>query len=204
MGWFAHRLAGLAVACLVALPACKPKIAQFDVSPLRACRGDTVAIGFKVRGTPSLLVTRRGDSLPDTTTYTIVARRRGKEAYARKDVITMPTQAARQLSFDVKTVAHDSLYATETLSPDVWKGTVRVRGLSSLSARPIEVRHGGKAAVVAAGSPPSEAFSGLTVDGPWELAAPIVSGEVVGGNHPPPTRLRLLVALGCDLADSAS
>ena len=203
MGWFSLRV-GVAAACLTALFACKPKIAQFDVSPLRACLGDTVAIGFKVSGTPSLLVTRRGDSLPDTTTYTIVARRRGKEAYARKDVITLPLAADKALGFDVKTVTRDSLFASAALSPDVWKATVRIGGLISQSERPIEVKHGGRTAVVSAGAPRSDAFSGLTVDGSWELAAAILTGEVVGGSHPPPTRLRLLLALSCHSADTAS
>jgi hypothetical protein len=189
MGRLSCSAAGIALAWLVAVEGCKPKVVRFDVSPLRACAGDTIAIGFKVHGTPSLLVTRRGDSLPDTTTYTILARRGGKEKYAQKDVITFPPGSDKPLAFDVDSVTPDSLFAFDTLSSEVWKQSVTIGGLTSRSGRPIRVKHGGRTAVINVGSPASTAFNGLTVDGAWELAAPRDSA--------PPTRLRILLQLGC-------
>ncbi|HEX3235066.1 MAG TPA: hypothetical protein VHR41_12770 [Gemmatimonadales bacterium] len=190
MGKLRYCLPGVALVWLIGLEGCGPKVSSFDVSPLRACPGDTIAIGFKVSGTPSLTVTRRGDSLPDTTTYTIHARRGSKEKYARKEVITLPPGAEKTLSFDVDSVTPDSLIAVDTLSSDVWKPSVTIGSLASKSDPPISVKHGGRTAAVNAGDAPSTAFTGLTVDGPWRLAAPIPSGT-------PPTRLRILLQLRC-------
>src|SRR5919112_3855472 len=81
------RQLGLMLALVSAMSGCKPSIDSFSVTPRRICVGDTVSIRFKTSGQPRLTVVSRGGDPEDTTTYTLIAEKRKKLAFARQDVI---------------------------------------------------------------------------------------------------------------------
>jgi hypothetical protein len=176
--------------------ACGPKIDRFDVAPLRMCVGDSISVAYAVRGDPQLAVSRRGGPPEDTTTYTLTVSRRGKVAFARKDVIAFWPDRGIVLSFDAHRASPDSIGSVDTLSAQRWSPSLRLLNLSSRSGRAIRVTHGGRTVVLPADSSASEGLRGVAAAGPWELRAAILPGETVGDNaHAPPTVLSLLVRL---------
>ncbi len=183
--------------CTLALiAACGPKIERFDVEPLRMCVGESVIVAYAVRGVPQLAVSRRGGPPADTTTYTLTATRRGKVAFASKDVIAFWPDGGTELAFDAQLAGLDSIASAETLSADRWSTSLRLLSASSLSGRAIRVTHGGRTVILPADGSASQGVGGLSVAGPWELRAPILPGETVGDSaHAPPTALSLRIRL---------
>lgn len=181
---------------LVILAACGPKIQRFEVVPVRMCLGESVVVAYAVRGAPQLVVQRRGGPPTDTTTYTLTVTRRGKVAFARKDVIVFWPASGTVLAFDTRLAGPDSLASTDTLSAERWGPSLRLVSASSLSGRVIRVTHGGRTVVLPADGSASDAVRGVPVAGPWELSAPLLPGESVGSAiSPPPAALYVRVQL---------
>jgi len=183
---------------LLLLAACKPSISSFSVTPRRICLGDTVSIRFKTKGQPRLMVVSRGGDPEDTTTYTLIAEKRKKLAFARQDVIRVSPGRPRDLLFIVTAARNDSVQALKTLSGDAWESSLRLNTLTSTMGRPVRVRHAGREAVLGGDGSPTSTFSGLSFAGPWELAAALLPDESIGGATPPPDRFRLSATLACE------
>jgi hypothetical protein len=182
---------------LLILGCSKPSISSFSVTPRRICIGDTVSIQFKTSGEPRLTVVSRGGDPEDTTTYTLIAEKRKKVAFARQDVVRVRPGRPRDLLFMVTSGGHDSVQATKTLSGDAWESSLRLNTLATTSGRPVRVRHADREAILGGDSTPSSVFSGLAFSGPWELAAALLPGESIGGATPPPDRFRLSATVAC-------
>ena len=180
------------------LGGCKPGISSFSVTPRRICPGDTVSVRFKTSGQPRLTVVSRGGDTEDTTTYTLIAEKRQKQAFARQDVIRVRPGRPRDLLFMVTAARNDSVHARKTLTGDAWESSLRVNTLSSITGRPIWIRHAGREAVLGGDGTPSPAFTGLAFAGEWELAAALLPGESIGGATPPPDRFRLSAMVACE------
>lgn len=182
---------------------CKPSISSFAVTPRRICVGDTVNLHFETSGTPRLTVVTRGTDPEDTTTYTLIAEKRGKMAFARQDVIRVRPGPLRELLFMITAAQDDSLHAVKTLGADTWDSSLRLNTLSARTRRPIRVRHGGREAILKGNGSPSGAFAGVVFSGRWELDAALVPGESIGGAQPPPDRIRLGATVACGSGEVA-
>jgi len=192
------RSIGLVWAVGLTLQACGPKIHQFSVEPRRACPDDTLHIGFSVTGRPRLEVTATPAAEPETLTYTLIVDRHGKSVLARQDVVRFAARQEWPLVFAASPLGADSILTSDTLRVDDWNSTARLFAVSSSSRRALRVEHGGRVAILAADSTASEAFAGLTLAGPWRVAAALEPGEVLGDPaHAPPGRLRLRVTIAC-------
>ena len=144
---------------------CKPSISSFSVTPRRVCPGDTVSIRFKASGEPRLTVVSRGGDPEDTTTYTLVAEKRKKLAFARQDVIRVRPGRPRDLLFMVTSAGNDSIQAMETLSGDAWESSLRLNTLASAIGRPLRVRHAGRDTILEGDGTPSPAFRAWRLPG---------------------------------------
>jgi len=180
------------------LGGCKPSISTFSVTPRRICPGDTISVRFKTSGQPRLTVVSHGGDTEDTTTYTLIAEKRKKLAFARQDVIRVRPGRPRDLLFMVTAARNDSVHALKTLSGAAWESSLRLNTLSSTTGRPIRVRHTGREAILGGDGTPSPAFTGLAFAGEWELAAALLPGESIGGATPPPDRFRLSAMVACE------
>lgn len=179
----------------IAVAACGPKIDHFDVSPVRACVGDSVRIAYAVHGTPQLTVVRHGAPPSDTTAYQLTATRHGKVKFARKEVVTFWPGNEKTLAFDTDSVVGDSIASTDTLPAQRW-GSIPLWSVASASGRGIRVTHNGKTAVLPSDGRPSDDLRGTPIAGVWEMRAPILPGETPGvPQHAPPASLRLHVAV---------
>jgi hypothetical protein len=192
------RQLGLMLALVSAMSGCRPSIDSFSVTPRRICVGDTVNIRFKTSGQPRLTVVSRGGDPEDTTTYTLVSEKRKKLAFARQDVIRVRPGRPRDLLFMVTAARNDSVQAAKTLSGDAWESSLRLKTLATTMGRPVRIRHADREAVLVGNGTPSAAFTGLAFAGPWELAAPLLPGESIGGASPPPDRFRLTATVACE------
>jgi hypothetical protein len=195
---YLSRGLGLIIALVSVMSGCKPSISSFSVTPRRICFGDTVSIRFKTSGQPRLTVVSRGGDPEDTTTYTLVAEKRKKLAFARQDVIRVRPGPPRDLLFIVTSAQNDSVQAFKTLSGDAWESSLRLKTLATAMGRPVRVRHAGREAVLGGDGTPSPVFTGLSFAGPWELAAALLPGESIGGPTPPPDRFRLSATVACE------
>jgi hypothetical protein len=192
------RYLWLVVPIPLLLGGCQPSISSFSVTPRRICPGDTVSVRFKTSGQPRLTVVSHGGDAEDTTSYTLIAEKRKKLAFARQDVIRVRPGQPRDLLFMVTAARNDSVHALKTLSGDAWESSLRLNALSSTIGRPIWVRHAGREAVLGGDGTPSRAFTGLAFAGEWELAAALLPGESTGGGTPPPDRFRLSATVACE------
>lgn len=196
-----QRLRVLAVALIAGLVpvACSPTINEFTVWPRRACPDDTVHIAFDVNGQARLSMVTRSGAAADTITYTLVAERNGKTAFARQDVIRWLSPPSKELVFMTVPLGRDSLKAIDTLSAETWQSGLALGGVTSQTGRSITVIHAGRAVIVPGDGSPSTGFNGAPVYGAWELRAPLLPGEVMGDPaHSPPDRLRLGTTLVCN------
>jgi hypothetical protein len=182
---------------LLILGCSKPSISSFSVTPRRICLGDTVSIRFKTKGEPRLTVVSRGGDPEDTTTYTLIAEKRNKRAFARQDVVRVRPGRPRDLLFMVTSARNDSIQALKTLSGDAWESSLRLNTIAATTGREVRVRHADREAILGGDGSPSAAFSGMTFAGPWELAAALLPGESIGGTTPPPDRFRLSASVAC-------
>ncbi len=181
--------------CLLLLAGCGPKIHHFDVSPMRVCAGDSVAIAHRVRGTPSLVVTRRGTAEADTTTYTLQAAKGSKRTWARKDVVTLPSTTPIALSFDTRLSAtRDSIVAGEPLGPPRWNDDVVIGTIRTNFDRPVQLRRGDRSTVIPSGPTTFRDWNGLPIAGDWDLRAAFLPGESAGSaEQAPPAHLDLSI-----------
>ena len=182
---------------LLILGCSKPSISSFSVTPRRICVGDTVSIRFKTKGEPRLTVVSRGGDPEDTTTYTLIAEKRNKRAFARQDVVRVRPGRPRDLLFMVTAARNDSIQALKTLTGDAWESSLRLNTLTTTPGRPVRVRHADREAILGGDGSPSAAFSGMAFAGPWELAAALLPGESIGGATSPPDRFRLSATVAC-------
>jgi len=190
-------LLSLTAACAL-VAACGPKISEFSATPRRLCAGDTVRLTFKTSGTPHLLSVRHGSAVADTTSYLLVAERRGKRAYSPIDVVTFSPNAQPALAFEIDIFGRDSLAGHDTLRADTWPDALRLDDVSVDSGRAILVRHGGTEDVVDPEEGGNPAWRGQTVSGEWSVRAGLSPGEVVGDpDHAPPRHLYLRLGLVC-------
>jgi hypothetical protein len=179
--------------------ACSPTINEFTVWPRRICPDDTVHVAFDVSGKANLSVVTRSGSSADTITYTLVAERNGKTAFARQDVIRWLSPPSKELVFMTVPLGRDSVQAIDTLSAETWQSGLAIGSMASQLGRAITVIHAGIAVVIPGDGSPSMAFDGTPIYGAWELRAPLLPGEVMGDPaHPPPDRLRLGTTLMCN------
>jgi hypothetical protein len=183
---------------LLLLGSCQPSISSFSVTPRRICLGDTVSIRFKTKGQPRLTAVSRGGDPEDTTTYTLIAEKRKKLAFARQDVIRVRPGRPRDLLFMVTAARNDSVQAFQTLSGDAWESSLRLNTLATSMGRPVRVHHAGREAVLGGDGSRSATFNGLPFAGPWELATALLPGESIGGATPPPDRFRLSATVACE------
>ena len=179
--------------------ACSPAINEFTVWPRRICPDDTVHVAFDVSGKANLSMVTRSGSSADTITYTLVAERNGKTAFARQDVIRWLAPPSKELVFMTVPLGRDSVKAIDTLSAETWQSGLALESVALQPGRAITVIHAGIVVVIPGDGSPTTAFDGAPIYGAWELRAPLLPGEVMGDPaHPPPDRLRLGTTLMCN------
>ena len=179
--------------------ACSPKINEFTVWPRRVCPDDTVHVSFDLTGQARLSIVTRGGTAADTITYTLIAERNGKTAFARQDVIRWLSPPSKELVFMTIPLGTDSLKAIDTLSTETWQSGLVLGSVASQTGRAITLIHAGRVVVIPGDGSPSSAFDGAPIYGAWELRAPLLPGEAMGDPaHAPPDRLRLGTTLVCN------
>ena len=192
------------VLALLTSVSCSPKIISFSVAPRRACPDDSIAVNWKVVGTPSVTVTKRGGLLADTLTYTLVVQRHDKRKYARQDVIRFRAAQPETLVFVTLPRGQDSLWCVDTLRAADWNSSLEIDTTASCSGRDIRLLHGGRDVLLRGDGSRSLALSGVGLEGRWELRSRLLPGEAMGDPvHSPPEKLRILVTLQCVMRTTA-
>lgn len=200
----------LVAAALLAASCAKPEIAVFSVDPHALCYGDTATVTWQVMGEGVLTAepgipgtgaveesgSLRAAPLSDTKLM-LTVKRRGKTAFARQEIVVLPSEFDTFLV--ITTVPGDSsgLAARVVIPPHHWHSSVRITSVLNSIDRMLEIRHEGRADTLAPGAM-SVDFAGCSYGGEWVLEAPLLSGERIGDpQHAPPEFLRLDVHLKC-------
>lgn len=195
----------------VYIAACKPEIETFKANPSRLCEGQTTTLSWESKGdtilnaSPSIVGTgavhntaSAGFKPIKDTTFKLTATRGGKNAYAEQDVLVFSNEKEKEIVIRTKPDGHGGLLAIETLKPEVWDEMIRIKSISNLSGRSIQVTHEGKSITLSGDGTPSTELKGQKMSGTWGLRANLLSGEVIGDpSQPPPDRLRMLITLSC-------
>lgn len=184
---------------------CSPQIVSYEAVPRRLCLGSSTLLRWSVKGNttlagePSLGGTgdvRSTDSArftpPQTTVFTLTARRRGKVAFARQEVSLLDPNSPPTIVDTTGALGSESLQVVARWDSAVWDSRARVREVFSRSGRELIVRHAGRVALVAADGAASGALRDTPLAGEWIIHAALADGEVIGDSiHPPPAHLRL-------------
>ena len=199
------------IAFIFFITACVPKIVSFQASPRRLCEGQNTVVSWEVEGKALLLAEptinstgsvpssgSRHYTLYESTIFTILAMRSGKDVFAEQEVVVFSSGETQTIIIGTKPDETGGLIAAEALKPEVWDDMMRIDTISGRSNRPLRVSHEGRDVILPADGSVSEQMSGAKISGLWKIRADLLPGEVMGDPaHAPPDRLRILVNLTC-------
>jgi hypothetical protein len=156
---------------------CKPQIYEFTVTPLVIGPRDSIKVSWKAKGTASLMINDR--LMGKDTTYriiTLVVKRNGRELPRHGQVQVLNEGGKDIISFRTR-FSGNTLVAAGTKDTARWGARFNVGTVSNASGRSLDVSHEGRTLHLGSGTDPSEAFSGTSVKGPWELRSSLTATE---------------------------
>lgn len=208
-----HRKA--AGGCCIALflfgvAGCAPKIARFDVLPVRVCEGTPSVVTWEISGSPELTTAPAIQPLPgeplryQTTEDTVFTLHVTRWPYQNPEVSETevrvhrtPPPARELVSIEMKCEG-GSLVGILPRPATLWDPRIRLETVASDGSREITVEHEARTAALTASAPSSSVFQGATMAGTWKLTTPLRPNERCGDpTAAPPARIILTAQFVC-------
>lgn len=183
-----------------------PSIDRFQIEPQVLCDGQRAALSWDASGEPAMAFslepaptggsdcTARGR---ETFAFTLVARRRGKEAERKVEVVQLHESGAEPIAIRTSRLEGSDVVASGEKNPALWTQRVQIATVAACQNRAIQVQHAGKTVLLPAKGIPSDALAGTPLAGSWELRSPLSSDEQTNPGHRPKA-LEVLATFRCE------
>ncbi len=185
------------------LAACSPSIKRFDITPQVVCEDGTAVMEWQASGALAISV-RPELSTPaaectavgrETTAFTLVAQRCGKEALRRVELVELHAGAAEPVVLRTSAIEGGDVVARGDKNVELWGERVEVSSIAACAHRDITVQHAGMSASLPADGAPVSVAS-TTLSGSWELRSPLSPAEQ-GDPTLRPKTLAILATVRC-------
>ena len=180
-------MAALLSACIFFELGCAgPSVDRFQIEPQVLCEGQSAVIHWDVSGEPAMAfslepeptgVSSCTEKGRETLAFTLVARRRGKEAERKVEVVQLHESGAEPIAIRTSRLEGSDVVASGEKNLALWAQRVQIATVAACQNRAIQVQHAGKTVLLPAKGMPSDALAGTPLAGSWELRSPLSAGE---------------------------
>jgi len=160
-------------------------VRRFQITPQVLCEGESARASWDVHGKP--VMTFQAEPIPNENhctprgkeafVFTLVAQKSGTHAERQIEVLQLHPGGTEPIVFSTSRLQGSEVVASGEKNPALWPGRVHIESVAACDSRAIQVRHAGRAALLAASGAPSDALAGTPVTGEWELRSPLTPQE---------------------------
>ncbi len=197
---------GSVVAIMSLLVGCVgPAVESFRITPRVLCEGESAVANWDVRGKASMTFLVEPEpagkqtcraSGKETFMFRLAAASGRKEDEKQVELVQLHPVGAEPIVFGTNRMEGDQVVASGEKNPELWTERVQVASLAACDNRNIQVRHGGRAAMLPAGGAPSGELAGTPLAGEWELRSVLTSDEQRNSTLRP-KELEILATFAC-------
>jgi hypothetical protein len=195
---------------LFGVAGCAPKIARFDVLPVRVCEGTPSVATWEISGSPRLTTAPAIQPLPgeplryqptEDTVFTLQVTRwpyqNPEVSETEVRVHRTPPPVREPIAFEMECEG-GSLVGILPRPATLWDPRIRLETVASDGSREMTVEHEARTATLTVPAPSSSAFQGVAMSGTWKLTTALRPNERCGDPAAaPPARIILTTQFAC-------